>query len=170
MITNISDIRRRNLVALKLTSSQLATQCGGQPKSWANVLSTVGRAFGEKKARHIEQCLGLKLGALDEQMPGVEFRTLAAVHKHAQRVRPLEVSRNSAGGILSEGQFRAISSLLEYREPQISGAFMVLVQGWRIVDAAMAVGGNSTVLGGMVRRMQHAHLQIMKAYLTEDGA
>lgn len=170
MITNISDIRRRNLVALKLTSSQLANQCGGQPKSWANVLSTVGKAFGEKMARHIEQCFGLKLGALDEHIPGVELRTLAAVHKRAQRVRPLKVSRNSAGGILSEGQFLAISSLLEYREPQISGASLVLVQGWRIVDAATAVGGNSTVLGRMVKRMQNAHMRIMKAYSAEGGA
>lgn len=167
MFTNLASIRRRNLVALGLSPKQLAQSCGGQPKSWANVLSTKDKPFGEKKARHIEACLNLKPGHLDRATTGVELTTLDKVQKRVQRTRSMTLERNSAHAIMSARQFEAIANLLGSHEPIRTAASMVLVDGWRIIDAAVAVNSNNKVLGQAVRRMQTAHALLTKAY--RDG-
>lgn len=164
MFTNLASIRRRNLVALSLSPKQLAQSCGGQSKSWANVLSCADKPFGEKKARHIEACLNLKPGHLDRPVAGVELTTLNKVQKRVQRTRTLTVARNSARGIMTLRQFEAIANLLGSGEPVRTAASMVLVDGWRIVDAAQALSSSRSVLGGLIRRMQVAHILLEKAY------
>nr|WP_315494228.1 hypothetical protein [uncultured Rhodoferax sp.] len=164
MFTNLATIRRRNLIALQLSPKQLAQSCGGQSKSWANVLSSSDKPFGEKKARHIEACLNLNLGHLDRPVVGIEQTTLEKVQKRVQRSRTTPVARNSAHAIMTHGQFAAITNLLGSHEPTRTAASMVLVEGWRIVDAAAAVNTSRSVVGRMVRRMQEAHILLSKAY------
>lgn len=164
MFTNLASIRRSNLIALCLSPKQLAQSCGGQSKSWANVLSSSNKPFGEKKARHIEACLNLKLGHLDRPVAGVTLTTLDKVQKRVRRSRTLTVARNSAHAIMSARQFEAIANLLGSSEPTRTAASMVLVDGWRIVDAAMAVSAPRSVVGRVVRRMQVAHILLEKAY------
>jgi hypothetical protein len=169
LFTNIGSIRRRNLVALCLSPKQLAQSCGGQPKSWANVLSSTNKPFGEKKARHIEACLNLKPGQLDQAATGVELTTLDKVQKRVQRARSMKLVRNSAHAVMTARQFEAIANLLGSHEPIRTAASMVLVDGWRIIEAAMAVNSNSKVLGQAVRRMQTAHTLLTKAYKGEQS-
>jgi hypothetical protein len=167
MFTNLASLRRRNLVALCLSPKELAQSCGGQPKSWANVLSSSDKPFGEKKARHIEACLNLKPGHLDSPVAGVELTTLDKVQKRVRRSRATTLERNSAHAIMTARQFEAIANLLGSREPTRTAASMVLVDGWRIIDAAMAVNSRNQVIGQAVRRMQTAHILLTKAY--KDG-
>lgn len=166
MFTNLATIRRRNLIALQLSPKQLAQSCGGQSKSWANVLSSSDKPFGEKKARHIEACLNLNLnlGHLDRPVAGIEKTTLEKVHKRIQRSRTTSVARNSAHAIMTLGQFAAITNLLGSHEPTRTAASLVLVEGWQIADAAAAVNTSRIVVGRMVRRMQEAHILLSKAY------
>lgn len=167
MFTNLASTRRSNLVALCLRPKQLAQSCGGQPKSWANVLCSSDKPFGEKKARHIEACLNLKPGHLDRPVAGVELTTLKKVQKRVQRTGTVALERNSAHAIMTARQFEAIANLLGSREPTRTAASMVLVDGWRIIDAALAVNSRNQVIGQAVRRMQTAHMLLTRAY--KDG-
>lgn len=170
MFTNIGSLRRCNLVALHLNPKQLAQSCGGQPKSWSNLISSADKPFGEKKARHIEACLNLKRGHLDRPTAGIELTTLDKVQKRVQRNRAMVVKRNSAHSILNSRQFEAIANLLGSREPARTAVSMVLVNGWRIVDAAMAVNTGGPAVGQVVRRMQAAHILLAKAYKDTESS
>ncbi|MDZ7922282.1 MAG: hypothetical protein U5O12_20235 [Rhodoferax sp.] len=93
------------------------------------------------------------------------------MQKRVQRARTMTVARNSAHAIMSDRQFEAIANLLGTAEPLRTTASMVLVDGWRIVDAALALNTKRMVVGRVVRRMQEAHILLARAYLgTEPDA
>lgn len=58
-------IRRENLKALKLTAVQLSEKCGGRYTYWRDLMEDPNKSFGEKKARQIEEKLGLPRGCMD---------------------------------------------------------------------------------------------------------